>query len=222
MKESIDVEKFIHFIIGFANLVMVNLSFTLINMPIIIWLALTENKLLSPAILPLFLLTLTVPFGLIAVFSCVKEMLYNGDHYSFKQFFPMLKSSLRRENLPTLILWYVLLMAVALYLMPVLSWVSLFSGAYVVIALYVLLMIPFAIVESLTFKNSMSQTLVNSFLSVLLNWRISLCLVTYLIFAQFLSQQVAAAPFFLLITLFAFSFLFMYRPKLQKRIQEAK
>ena len=222
INDAFDKEKILRYIMGFTNLVMINLLFTLTNLPILIWLGLIKNNLISVSIIIPFLLSLTIPMSLIAIFSCVMDTLTKNDVYSFKNYFKKLKIGFQKDSLVIYLLWYVLLMTILLILIPSIPWLGLLIGFYFVITCMLVIMIAFAIVETLTFNNTFFQTIRNSFLSIFLNWQISVCLAVYLLFVQLLSGRIPAAPFFLFISLYAFLFIFMYRPKLKQRIITAR
>ncbi|AFM70980.1 hypothetical protein NXO52_000179 [Enterococcus hirae] len=99
---------------------------------------------------------------------------------------------------------------------------SIFVIIYAILAVYGMLILPFAIMETILFQNTFLKTLLNAMILSFQKWQLQLFTIAYLLFVLLLFPRSPAIFFFVGFSGYCYLFLTFYTPFLQTRIASIK
>lgn len=182
----------------FVNLVLLNVFFVIFQLPLIVYLVLASQGRITLSVFILVFLALPLTASLLAEFNAVYVMLNKEDSYTTKFFFQQFGHyAVSSESLPVyLIVYAVIGILLAEPLLKTIPALALFSPMYVVLLLVLVGMVPFLCMEITVFRNTFLNTLVNAFVLLFMNWRLTLFNIAYLFVTLIVMQTFPAAILF--------------------------
>jgi uncharacterized membrane protein YesL len=205
------------------NLVLNNLFFVLCNMPLIFYMYAIIYFNWGIYIIPMIGLLWIATISFTGLLDTIYRLVEDENSSSYKLYFKKVKKAFSRDSLPVFFLLIVVLFIGLFYQSNICpQFFSYLLFFYLFVGILSVLMVSYAAIESVIFKNTIGQTLRNSLILVLKNWKLSLFLIAYFFFLSIVIKEFPAIILFIAFSGYSYLFILFYQKLLNSRIKEAK
>ncbi|EMF0390620.1 hypothetical protein SFB97_01790 [Enterococcus hirae] len=200
-----------------------NLFFIVVNLPLFsyLYLMIYQGVTLYLILMGLFMILFAI--SLIALFESLYQFIIKKQESNLRFFWRSIAKACSWDSLPVYLLISLIASIGFLFFMVELSPIfSIFVIIYAILAVYGMLILPFAIMETILFQNTFLKTLLNAMILSFQKWQLQLFTIAYLLFVLLLFPRSPAIFFFVGFSGYCYLFLTFYAPFLQTRIASIK
>lgn len=203
----------------FSNIVLLNILFIFSNFLFFSYLILLSKSITSLYLLPFYILEMTLPPTILALYQTIFDMFKNHDHFVLKNYFYNIKKHFNTSAIPLyLILYFMTNLILFMFLSPNTNFYIWLSAFCFPLIIFFTILTPYLVLEICIFQNTFFYTIINSVALTFHFLKLDIFWIIYILFAILISKELPSAYFLFTFSLGSYLFQAFYYSHIQKRI----